>query len=212
MNRVLVLMAHPNPTRSRINRLLAATAGGLDGITLIDLYALYPRYKIDVDAEQQRLLEHDVIVFQFPFYWYSIPALLKEWQDLVLEHGFAYGSGGTRLANKLLLVAISAGGAETAYSAQGSNQFPIRTLLTPIEQTASLCQMRYLPPLVLFSALTASNDERASQHADLYRQLLEALRDNRLDLPAAFARELLNESVLPITVADRSSAGNHMDG
>jgi putative NADPH-quinone reductase len=191
-------MAHPNPSQSQVNLSMAAMAGQLDGITLIDLYALYPRFKIDVDAEQRRLLAHDVIVLQFPFYWYSMPALLKEWLDLVLEYGFAYGSEGDRLVGKSLLVATSAGGAQAAYSQQGRNQFPIRTLLTPLEQTAELCRMRYLPPLVLFAALAASSDDRLVAHVNRYRRVLEALRDDRLDLPAAFAQELLGDPVLPV--------------
>lgn len=181
MSRILVLFAHPNQSQSKVNVPMARMAGDTDGVTCVDLYAEYPRFKIDVAREQERLLEHDVIVMQFPFYWYSTPALLKEWQDLVLEFGFAYGRDGDKLAGKRLLPAITAGGAEHAYSAQGTNHFPIRTLLTPLEQTANLCQMHYLPPLVLFAALSASADDRVQQHVQLYRRLLEGLRDDTLD-------------------------------
>lgn len=170
----------------------------LDGISFIDLYALYPRYQIDVEAEQQRLLEHDVIVFQFPFYWYSTPPMLKIWQDTVLEYGFAYGQNGNRLADKVLLISTTAGGAADAYSVEGSNRFPIRTLLTPLEQTARLCQMRFLAPLVLFSALTASKDERVLTHVERYKQLLEALRDDRLDLNMAQKQEFIDTPVIPL--------------
>ena len=97
VRRVLLLLAHPSLDRSEVNRPMADAVAGIDGITLVDLYAEYPDFQIDIDREQQRLLEHDVIVFQHPLYWYSTPAILKEWQDLVLEHGFAYGSGGTAL-------------------------------------------------------------------------------------------------------------------
>ncbi len=90
--RILVLFAHPALERSEANRPLAEAAQRLDGVTLVDLYAEYPDFGIDVDREQTRLREHDVIIFMYPLYWYSTPALLKEWQDLVLEYGFAYGS------------------------------------------------------------------------------------------------------------------------
>jgi Flavodoxin-like fold len=66
----------------------------------------YPDFHINVAREQELLTLHDVIVFQHPLYWYSYPAILKEWQDLVLESGFAFGHMGTRLAGKLLLHAI----------------------------------------------------------------------------------------------------------
>lgn len=191
MKRVLVLLAHPDPAHSRVNSLMAAMVRELEHVTLVDLYAEYPRFKIDIDKEQKRLLEHDVIVFQFPVYWYSTPALLKEWQDLVLEFGFAYGKGGDRLAGKLFLVATTAGAAEEAYSAGGSNRFPIRTLLAPLEQMASLCQMHYLPPLVLFASLTASADDRLTAHVRRYRRVLEALCEERLDLAAAMQTSLM---------------------
>ncbi|MGQ7842904.1 NAD(P)H-dependent oxidoreductase [Granulosicoccus sp. 3-233] len=198
MKRILILSAHPNPSQSHVNRMMSAMAASLSGVTLVDLYALYPRFKIDIDAEQQRLLEHDVIVFQFPIYWYSTPALLKEWQDLVLEHGFAYGSDGCRLAGKLFLVAATAGAAEHDYAKEGRNHFPMRTLLSPLEQTAQLCRMRYLPPLMLFSSLQASHDERARQHVVRYRQVLEGLRDEQLDIERAMSQELLDHPDVPM--------------
>ncbi len=102
--RILVLLAHPAHRRSRANAALRDAAKAVEGVTLHDLYEAYPDFLIDVDHEQALLLRHDVIVFQHPVYWYSSPAILKEWQDLVLEHGFAYGRAGTALAGKALLV------------------------------------------------------------------------------------------------------------
>lgn len=95
--KVLVLFAHPSQELSEVNRPMAEAVRDLDGITLVDLYADYADFQIDIDREQDRLLQHDVIVFQHPLYWYSTPAILKEWQDLVLEHGFACGTKGTAL-------------------------------------------------------------------------------------------------------------------
>lgn len=201
MSRVLVLHAHPGPGRSKVNRELARVARELDDVSFVDLYALYPRFRIDINAEQARLVEHELIVLQFPFYWYSMPALLKEYLDRVLEFGFAYGEGGDRLAGKCLLVATSAGGAEAAYTPSGRNRFPIRHLLTPLEQTANLCGMLYLAPVVLFAALAASEDGRAATHALGWRALLEAARDDRLDVDAAKALELLDLGTLPLLTA-----------
>ena len=73
---------------------MAAAAREVPGITFIDLYAEYPRFDIDIDREQARLVEAGIILFQFPLFWYSTPSIIKVWQDLVLEHGFAYGSEG----------------------------------------------------------------------------------------------------------------------
>lgn len=185
VKRILILLAHPSLERSEVNRPLAEAAAAIEGITLIDLYAEYPDFQIDIDREQQRLLEHDVIIFQHPLYWYSTPAILKEWQDLVLEHDFAYGSKGTALHGKLFFNALSAGGSEAAYRAEGYNHFTIRELLQPMEQMASLCGMRYLPPFALFGARTAVDEGRIGQHIDTWIELLKALRDRKLDIETA---------------------------
>jgi glutathione-regulated potassium-efflux system ancillary protein KefG len=183
--RILVLFAHPSFDRSEVNRPMAEAVRDLDGITLVDLYAEYADFQIDIDREQQRLLEHDVIVFQHPLYWYSTPAILKEWQDLVLEYGFAYGSNGTALHGKIFFNALTAGGVEAAYKAEGYNHFTIRELLYPLEQMALLCGMIYLPAFALFGTRTAVEEGRASQHVADWRCVLEALRDDRLDIAAA---------------------------
>jgi glutathione-regulated potassium-efflux system ancillary protein KefG len=99
---------------------------GLGGVTVNDLYESYPELDIDVDREQRLLLEHDVVIFQHPFYWYSTPAILKEWQDLVLEHGWAYGHGGSALRGKWMMSALTAGGSEEAYRGAGPQGFTVR--------------------------------------------------------------------------------------
>ncbi len=65
-NKVLVIYAHPSQHRSEVNAPLFAAAQAVDGVTCVDLYAEYPQFDINIDKEQARLLEHDVIVFQFP--------------------------------------------------------------------------------------------------------------------------------------------------
>ncbi len=178
--RVQVLLAHPSLDRSEVNRPMFDAIRHLDGVTPVDLYAEYPDFQIDIDREQERLLAHDVIVFQHPLYWYSTPAILKEWQDLVLEHGFAYGREGTALRGKMMLSAISAGGGEAAYRKDGLNRFTISELLRPFEQTAMLCGMRWLPPFVVHGTHMLEADAFAG-HAEDYRRVLTALRDREID-------------------------------
>lgn len=171
---------------------MAEAIDGLDGVTLIDLHAEYPDFQIDIDREQTQLLAQDVIVFQHPLYWYSTPAILKEWQDLVLEHGFAYGTEGTALNGKIFFNALTAGGLEAAYCAEGYNHFTIRELLHPIEQTAMLCGMSYLPPFALFGSRTAIEEGCVDRHIDDWVRLLEAIRDNRIDIADAQSLPQLN--------------------
>jgi len=188
---VLVLFAHPAIRKSRVNRHLVAAVRDLDGVTVNDLYDEYPDLDIDVAREQELLVNHDVVVFQHPFFWYSTPAILKEWQDLVLGHGWAYGHDGDALRGKTLLIAMTTGGGEDSYSAKGSNRFSVRQLLAPIEQTARLCGMDFLPPFVVHGSfrLTASEIE---DHAGDYRRLLEALRDGRVTADSVAGLQRLN--------------------
>ena len=190
--RILILFAHPSLDRSEVNGPMFEAASELDGITPVDIYAEYPDFQIDIEREQQRLLDHDVIVFQHPMYWYSTPAILKEWQDLVLEHGFAYGSSGTALHGKFFFSALTAGGKETAYKTEGYNHFTIRELLHPLEQMAILCGMIYLPAFALFGARTAVEEGRVNQHVADWVRVLDALRDDRLDITAAQEQPRLN--------------------
>lgn len=190
--RILVQLAHPVLERSRVNRRLAEVAAQVDGVVVNDLYEAYPTLRIDVRREQRLLLEHDVVVFQHPFYWYSVPALLKDWQDLVLEHNWAYGSKGHHLDGKLTLNAVSTGGPQEAYRVEGYNRFTIRQLLSPWEATARLCRVRFLAPFVVHAALRIETPAQVEPHVRDYRRLLEALRDDEVDLDRAATAERLN--------------------
>ena len=192
MPNVLVLYAHPAPHKSRINRRLVEAAQTVAGVTVRDLYELYPDFLIDVADEQRLLAEHDILVFQHPFYWYSAPALVKEYLDLVLTYGWAYGEKGTALHGKVMLQAISAGGPEEVYHAGGRNRFTIRQLLAPFDQTAHLCGMRYLAPHVIHGANHFTGEADIRPLAQNYARLLTALRDETLPLQEATTAEKIN--------------------
>ncbi|WP_425049958.1 NAD(P)H-dependent oxidoreductase [Psychromarinibacter sp. S121] len=196
MAKLLIYYAHPGQRFSRANAAMWARAQTVEDATCVDLYAEYPRFDIDVDREQQRLLDHDVIVFQFPVFWYSTPSLLKEWQDLVLEHGFAYGHEGTRLAGKAMQLAVTTAGPETAYAPGGHNRYPIRDYLRPLEQTAFLCNMTFLAPLVLFGALKAENSGQIEQNAETYGWLLDGLSSGRVPVEEAAPDAVLTHETL----------------
>jgi glutathione-regulated potassium-efflux system ancillary protein KefG len=190
-SQVLILFAHPAFERSRVNRRLVEAVRSVTGVTFHDLYQLYPDLDIDVPREQQLLAGHQAVVMQHPFYWYSTPSILKEWLDLVLEHGWAYGHGARALQGKTLLTALSAGGSEASYSRGGDNHYTIREFLTPMERTAVLCGMTYLAPFVVYGthALGATELDR---HASDYRRVIEALRDGTLAVEAASKARRLN--------------------
>lgn len=193
--KILILFAHPNQGMSEVCVPLAKAAREVDGVTLIDLYARYPDQNIDVDAEQARLKAHDVLIFLHPLYWYSTPAILKEWQDLVLEYGFAYGKGGEALQGKIFMSALTAGGREDAYSRKGYNNFSIRQLLAPLEQTANLCGMTYLPPFAVFGARSVKDAGIVSDIVTEWQRLLKALLEDKLPVERAQKLDFLNDDL-----------------
>ena len=189
---VLILFAHPAVHRSRVNRALRAAIP--EGITVHDLYETYPEFDVDPRPEQALLEAHDTVVLQHPFYWYSTPAIVKQWIDLVLEHGWAYGEGGDALRGKWFLSALTAGGRESSYRSDGSNRYTVGQLLAPMEQTVRLCRMEWLPPFVVHGTHLLSEDEIRG-HAEDYRRLLRALRDDALDLGAVRGLERINHDL-----------------
>jgi glutathione-regulated potassium-efflux system ancillary protein KefG len=176
--KILVLFAHPRLSDSVVQRKMLTAIQGLENVTIHDLYAAYPDFDIDVAREQDLLLAHDVIVFQHPFYWYSSPAIVKEWEDLVLENGWAYGTGGTKLHGKFMLQAISTGGPERAYHAKGRNRFEVTELLAPFNQTAYLCGMGWLEPFIIYVGRHLESAE-LTRHVEAYRDLIITLRDSK---------------------------------
>jgi glutathione-regulated potassium-efflux system ancillary protein KefF len=118
----------------------------------------------------------DLIVWQHPIQWYAMPALMKLWLDEVFSQGWAYGSGGSAdrtgvLAGKSLWLVVSTGAHEDAYRPDGYNRYFFDAFLPPYEQTAALCGLRFLPPLVLHGAHGLGAAE-LDDHADVYARRL----------------------------------------
>ncbi len=180
MPRILILFAHPALEKSRVHRKLIQHAARLSNTTFHDLYQVYPDMDIDVEFEKKQLLQHDVIILQHPFYWYSAPAMIKQWQDLVLEHGWAYGSGGTALTDKKIFNVISCGAPKEVYTPQGRNRFTVNDFLLPFNQTAYLCHMIYMPPFIVYGTHRLNNTE-IEVHAAQYEELLIAIQSGKLN-------------------------------
>jgi glutathione-regulated potassium-efflux system ancillary protein KefF len=162
----LVLLAHPDLPHSRVTRRVAEALATEPGVRVHDLYARYPDFWIDVDAERAALRDAALVVWLHPIHWYAMPALMKLWVDRVLGLGWAYGPGGDALAGKTLWLVASAGSAAATYTAMGgSAEQPLAPFLPPYEQTAALARMRWLPPSVLFHAHRVS-DAEVQGHVD----------------------------------------------
>lgn len=168
---VLVLAAHPNWRESRVNRLMLAAAREVPGVRVHDLYGTYADYDIDVAGEQSLAAAAHLIVLLHPIQWYSMPALQKLWLDEVLTYGWAFGTGGTALQGKDMWLVATTGGPESSYHPQGYNRYFFEAFLPPYEQTAALCGMRFLPPLLLHGAHRA-NEQSVAHHVEVFAQRL----------------------------------------
>jgi glutathione-regulated potassium-efflux system ancillary protein KefF len=182
---ILVLAAHPAMGLSRVNRtLMHAAARASRRIEVRDLYALYPDYLIDVEAEQACLAAARLVVWQHPIHWYGAPPLMKLWMDEVLAFGWAYGPGAQALRGKDVWLVGSTGATEDSYRPDSYNRYFFDAFLPPYEQTAALCGMRLLPPLLLHGAHAVS-ETQITAHAQLYAERLVSYPDwpELADLP-----------------------------
>lgn len=178
MPEIVVLVAHPQQQHSRVNHaLMRAAAGTAPGhVEVRDLYALYPDYLIDVEAEQAVLAAARLVVWQHPIHWYGMPPLMKLWLDEVFSFGWAYGPGGQALRGKDLWLVASTGGPSESYRPSGYNRYFFDAFLPPYEQSAALAGMRFLPPLLLHGAQRVGEADLAA-HAALYVQRLTSYPD-----------------------------------
>ncbi len=172
--RILVVYAHPAAHLSRVNRRLAAAARATDGVEVLDLYETYPDFFIDVAAEQARLERAAAVVFVHPIQWYSMPALLKEWIDVVFKAGWAYGPHGQALAGKPYWMVATAGSLESDYAPGALHERPFADYLPAFRQTAVLCGMPWEEPLMLFGAHQVSQDT-VEAHVTAFELRLRAL-------------------------------------
>lgn len=195
MKKILINFAHPAKGRSNINKALRKAVENIEGVTINDLYSRYPDFLIDVKREQELCESHDVIIFQHPFYWYSSPAIVQEWFDLVLEHDWAYGSKGKALKDKLYLQAITAGGDNSTYQKNGYNAFTIQELTSPFKATAKLCKMNWIPPFCVFGVHRGLEESKITSFSEEYRKTIIALRDETLDIKKAQESEYLNKDL-----------------
>lgn len=162
----LVIITHPNMDNSRINKAWLDELKKHSEITVHELYKEYPDEKIKVAQEQQLIEAHDRIIFQFPFYWYSTPPLLKKWFDQVLLYGWAYGPDGSKIAGKEIGVAISTYGSAATYQKNGFNRHTLQELLAPIEALANFVGAAYLPHFTLNDCANVTDEQLTQSKID----------------------------------------------
>lgn len=159
MKETLVIVAHPDLERSTVNRYWVNTLMQYnEQVTVHDLYNSYPSGKIDIKFEQDLLENHRHLIMQFPIYWFNCPPLLKQWLDEVLTYGWAYGTGGDKLRNKHVALAVSAGIKEKDYGNDGRYNLTLKEILKPFELTINYTNANYQS---IFAFYGASNEPEA---------------------------------------------------
>jgi len=173
---MLIIHAHPRPSKSRVIKRLQEVLVAQPGAELRSLYELYPDFDIDVEAEQQALLRWQKIVWLTPVHWYSVPALMKHWIDQVLALGWAYGHGGEALRGKTCWWVCSAGGADPAYAPREMHRRPFQDYVPPVEQTARFCGMHWRKPFVVHGAHDITEQDLLQASTDLQAHCEDFLR------------------------------------
>lgn len=175
----LVIVTHPEIGASNVNKRWLSKIRSLG--SGISVHELHRRYRvgdtIDVEFEQNLLLEHDTVIFQFPFYWFSMPPLLKRWLDEILLPGFAYGStpDERKLTEKKFGAAISAGILEQDYCRDGRYRYTVEELLAPLAATVSYIGGEYLQPFMFYGAEYSPSSADLERSADDYARYLLAI-------------------------------------
>ncbi len=153
----------------------------------------------DIQAELDKLLWADLVIFNFPIYWFSAPAILKGWFDRVLVSGICYGGkrfydqGG--LAGKKALVSVTLGGRDHMFG-EGAIHGPLEDMLRPILRgTLAYTGMSVLSPFVAWHVPYISNEARQ----DFLRQYQDRLQNLESDQPLAFVRlDQFDERLYPL--------------
>ena len=186
MKKVLVVSGHTDLKNSVANStILGILKEKLPGAEFDLLDSLYPDFRIDVKAEQEKLLNADVIVLQFPIYWFSMPSLLERWIEDVFLHGWAYGSTGDRLKGKVLIDSYTTGSPETASQKNGPVGHTMDEFLIKTPVIAGFCGMKYAGHVysggmawMALGANEAAKEQvraKAAVHAEKLVKLIESL-------------------------------------
>ncbi|MDE6801210.1 MAG: NAD(P)H-dependent oxidoreductase [Muribaculaceae bacterium] len=161
MGKILVISGHPDHKSSMANRAILDEFHRLvPEAEIVSLDAIYPDFNIDVEREQRRLVEADTVVFEFPFWWYSAPSLMHRYFELVLSHGFAYGSAGTALHGKKVMFSFTAGAPEAAYAPDGYQHYDIDAFIPQFHALANLCGFIWQEPIVSFGMMLLNPDDK----------------------------------------------------
>ena len=176
---IRIFLFHPSYESSLANkRIIEGIEKKNKDISVYHVDSLYAQKTIDIETEQEKLVESDIIIFQFPLYWYSVPGMMKSWFDNVMVYGFAFGADGDKLKGKSLILSLTTGATEESYTISGRNGHKIEDYFLWIEQLGRLTQMKYQGIIVSYGySLQAGMEyieQTTSRHVErLYDMILQ---------------------------------------
>lgn len=129
-------------------------------------------FAADVDSEIAKLQRADLLVFSFPLWWFSLPALLKGWVDRVFAMGVAYGGTvgrfdtGGFVGRKAMLL-FTTGSTEEMFGTRARDG-ELDVILFHIQHGMFyFVGYQVFAPVVSFSPVRHSDALRAAQLADV---------------------------------------------
>jgi len=158
MSKVVIISGHPNLNESMANSKIINILDALNETHVRCLDDLYPDYKIDIAAEQAALIDADLIIFQFPLYWSTYPAIMKKWFDDVFTYNFAFGPEGDKLKNKKVILSITAGATAESYSEGDFNFMPLDDYLESALHPLKAAQVELVDSIVTFNMNSDVNE------------------------------------------------------
>lgn len=185
MNNVLIISGHTDLKTSVANKAILDTIGEqAPEFKIVKLDELYPDFKIDIATEQEKLLQADIVVLQFPVFWYSAPSILERWMEETFQHGFSHGSKGDKLKGKKLILSFTTGAPAEMYRKDGPMGYDIEDFLPCYKAMCALTQMQYSGYVYTGGVsygnrttpeLVAQQKAEAKQHALRLIKLIESL-------------------------------------
>lgn len=176
-SKTLIIVIHPDLENSKVSsRWIHELKKFPEKYVVHDLYGAYPDGRIDVKAEQELIESFDKIIFQFPFFWFNCPPLLKQWLDEVLLYGWAFGSdSGYKLGGKKIALAVSAGIEQEDYHPEGKYKYTMEQLLAPFELTFDYVRADYRPAFIMYGLEFRATAERIENSVLQYLEFLDSL-------------------------------------
>lgn len=173
MKKTLIIFSHSYFENSKVNKALLESIKDEKSVEVRNLDELYgsDTKNIDVKTEQLALEQADKIIFQFPLFWYSTPAMLKAYMDLVLTYGWAHGSKTKALKDKEFAMILSAGANKENFSSRNNTE--LETILSPLTLSMKFCQLQIKDNFEIFSASSLNQDE-LNEYIKNYKEFLLA--------------------------------------